>query len=209
MLPQLYLAAHCHKPNIFLLLPAPSLHVSLTPTPLYLRTLGSLQLERTEPDGQPTVIQRGGKPLVLLAWFVRRAGRGQEKATVARRFWPEVESSAARKSLRQALHTLRTLVGADAFRDDGDTIALRAGVVTLDLALAHDAMNTGAYERALELCTGRFLSRVESGFSDEILGWIATERVRLRNALLGLVRPIIEARVRTADFPGRWPSRGI
>jgi DNA-binding NtrC family response regulator len=34
------------------------------------------------------------------------------------------------------------------------------------------------------------------------LGWVATERARLRNALLGLVRPVIEARVRTADLAG-------
>lgn len=176
--------------------------MTLPPPRFSLRTLGSLHLERQDPDGSVAIVQRSGKPLVLLTWLARREGRAQEKTAVARRFWPEAELSAARKSLRQALHTLRLSIGAEAFRDEGETIALRAGVVGLDLTQVHDAAARGDYQAALALCGGRFLARVETGFGDAVVGWIVSERTRMRGVLLGLLRPIIEARVRTADLAG-------
>ena len=75
---------------------------------LTISLLGTVQVLR---DGRPITGQAYAKVLGLLAYLAVEADRPHARASLALLFWPEQSEEKARHSLRQALSTLRRMLG--------------------------------------------------------------------------------------------------
>jgi DNA-binding SARP family transcriptional activator len=106
---------------------------------MILREFGVLTLETD--DG--TVVQRGGKPLVLLLWLAHAGTRASTRDRLGELFWPDDPPANARKSLRQALSSLRRWLGATAIVTEGDLVRLQPASVTLEAHACREAMQSG------------------------------------------------------------------
>ncbi len=74
---------------------------------LQLRLFGSFQVEI---DGRPASNFRSDKVRALLAYLAMEPGRAHRRESLAVRFWPASDDSAARASLRMALSNLRQVL---------------------------------------------------------------------------------------------------
>jgi DNA-binding SARP family transcriptional activator/tetratricopeptide (TPR) repeat protein len=163
---------------------------------LTLQTLGGLVLRRGD-----TVLASGRKPLAVLAWLACR-GAAQERARLADVFWEGDDERRARQSLRQALLTLRGLLGPTALELDGEHVALRAGALEVDVLSFAGDVQAGRDALAAARWTGDFLSGLEEAGGEAWRAWLDAERQRLR-ALLGLA---CERRAHAARAQGDWPA---
>lgn len=138
--------------------------------------------------GSPAVAGRPGaedllsrpKRFAVLAWLACAQPTGfQRRDRAIGMFWPEHREAAARNALRQALHHLRGVLGADAIQTRGDDeVSVNPDVVHTDVAQFREAVAQGRLARALELYRGDLLD----GFhvrSDGFERWAAEERDRL------------------------------
>ena len=116
--------------------------------PFFLRLLGPPSL--ADADGQPVRL-RTKKQLALVARLAWESPRGLSRDYLVDFLWSSAEPRAARHSLAQALTALRKVVGDGALTCAGATVALRAGVVGLDV-------------RAPERLDGALLGRLFEGF---------------------------------------------
>src|SRR2546428_11164490 len=79
---------------------------------LKLRLLGALDLLDAGRDVSPVL--RRPKSLALLAYLAAARPRGfHRRGTPLALFWPDLDQAHARNSLRQAVHSLRQVVGAE------------------------------------------------------------------------------------------------
>lgn len=78
---------------------------------LEIRLFGPMEVH---VSGQPLPRLRSRKGLWLLALLALRAGRDVDRDWLAGVLWPEHREDAARRSLRQSLHDLRSALGPDA-----------------------------------------------------------------------------------------------
>ena len=145
-----------------------------------LLTLGRVRLlagaaTRSMPPGQP-------KRIALLAYLAVNAGRpGRRRDELLATFWPELGDEEARRALRQALHYLRRVLGADVLITEGDEVTIRDGALQCDAVTFEEMAAAGKPDEALALYAGDFLQ----GFyvpdvSSEFEEWVDRTRARLR-----------------------------
>lgn len=159
-----------------------------------LREFGVPWLEA--PDG--TVLQRGGKPLVLLLWLAHVAGRRYLREELAELFWPDDPPLNARKSLRQALTTLRRWVGPEALVSTGDWLWLAEGACPLDAPRFRQAVRAGDWAQACALMHGPWASGAEHAGGARLERWVFGER----RALLAEFEALAEREVNEALTAG-------
>lgn len=160
-----------------------------------LQTLGALSLAR---EGESLLSGRR-KLLTLLAYLVRREGRGIGRGELAALFWPEADESRGRQSLRQALVELRAVLG-DALEVSEREVRLLPGTVTLDASRFEQLVDDGELSEAVALWSGDFLQGTELTAGEELRAWIDGERLQLRRrrAWVG------DALIREAEARGAW-----
>src|SRR5881296_3721907 len=105
------------------------------------RLLGILHLTDAEGREVTSLLTRSRR-LALLAYLAAARPRGlHRRDTLLALFWPELDQEHARAALRQALHVLRTALGADVVVTRGDDDIglnvdhLRCDVVAFDEAV--------------------------------------------------------------------------
>ena len=86
---------------------------------LRLRLLGSRELERADQSDASAVFAQP-KRFALLAYMACRADRFHRRDTLLAVFWPELDTFAARRALRNSLYHLRLALGEDVFIARGD-----------------------------------------------------------------------------------------
>lgn len=161
-----------------------------------LTLLGRFDLR--SPDGP---IRMSSKKLAaLLAFLASRSTSTPSRDQLATLLWGSHFEEQARQNLRQALARLRRILGADAIVGIGDTISLRAGLVSCDAVVLETLIERGGAQslsRAVGLYRGLFLSDIaipEAAWTD----WLEGERRRFEtliiDALVGLARLEIEAK---------------
>ena len=165
-----------------------------------LRTLGGLALEQRGPDGTSVVVQRGGKPLALLAYLSVADGKRMRRAALADLLWGDESPESARGSLRQALHTLRRTVGEELFEGDRTQLALRDGVVDSDHTHFMDASAMGDAEEMLRWYRGPFCDELVVRGALALERWIESERTRLRRVMLTAAQRDCTARTARGDL---------
>ena len=148
-----------------------------------LRLLGSLDLTASEGrDLRPLLAQP--KRVAVLAYLAARpAAEFVRRDTLLGLFWPDQEQAAGRRSLRQALHLLRTHLGPDLLLARGDEeLAINPDRLAADVPefLAGVA---GRRAEALELYRGELLAGFFlNGGSVAFERWLEETRASLREA---------------------------
>ncbi|BDP44324.1 XRE family transcriptional regulator (plasmid) [Deinococcus aetherius] len=139
----------------------------------------------------------------------------QTRESLLALLWPDSSPAAARKNLRNALWSLRRLLGEDALKTRGDHLTLAqdlwvdarhfeaAGrLLRLDDGHGHPAPGEGgeaALEQVLELHTGPFLEGIPVPEEGEFDAWLRTQRDRLGHVYLeALTRAVQHAAARGA-----------
>lgn len=164
---------------------------------------------RLEP-GLPVTF-RTKKAQALLAYLVLQPGRVHRRESLAAVLWGEMPDEQARGSLRHALYELRKALAAapTALRTEGDTVAVDANVIDLDVAAFTRLLGEGtpeALEQAVTLYRGDLLAGLNVK-EEPWEAWLRDERERLREqAVDGLARLLahqrkagqLEAAIRTA-----------
>jgi DNA-binding SARP family transcriptional activator/tetratricopeptide (TPR) repeat protein len=148
--------------------------------PYRLRTLGELRLHG--PQGEVRSLRR--KERVLLAYLVRSAPAAVRRAELAALLWGERDEARARRGLRQALFSLRRVLG-DVLEVRAETVRADAGAVELDLAVLEDAVRLGDAAAALGRWGGDFLAGLDAEADGPLGSWIRGERTALRRLLDG------------------------
>ena len=147
-----------------------------------LRLFGPLQLSASDGrDLRPLLAQP--KRVAVLAYIAARPrGEFVRRDTLLGLLWPDLDQAAARRSLRQALHLLRTHLGPDVFVSRGDDdLAVNPDALNVDVQdfLAAAAQRRGDafdFYRG-DLLPGFFLS----GGSVEFERWLEDFRSALRD----------------------------
>jgi len=176
-----------------------------------LHLLGALELAASDGrDLHPLVAQP--KRLAVLAYLAARpAGEFVRRDTLLGVFWPELDQGAARRSLRQTLHVIRTHLGNDALNTRGDDdVAMNPGAVACDVPEFLAAVAEGRLDDASEayrgdLLAGFFLGGGPPPFEE----WLETERERLRALAGKSVWSLADAAERAGDRSGAagWARR--
>lgn len=164
-----------------------------------LRTLGGLVLEQRAADGSSTIVQRGGKPLALLAYLSVADGKRVRRAVLADLLWGDESPDSARGSLRQALHTLRRFVGEELFDGDRAQLTLREGIVESDHTYFVDASVAGDVEEMARWYRGPFCDELVIRGAIAFDRWVESERHRLRRIVLPAVQREVASRTAAGD----------
>jgi DNA-binding SARP family transcriptional activator len=179
--------------------PSPAVHavtrLEIAALPrLHLSLLGGL--EAGIGDRYPVAFATR-KSQALLAYLAIPPGRPHSRNSLATLLWGRIHDSQARNSLRQALFGLRKAlaeVAPPALRLEGDTVAMDASSVTVDVVRFERAVAEGTPEAlaaGAALYRGEFLHGLtidESPFDD----WLLIERERLHDLALGALARLIE-----------------
>jgi len=140
-----------------------------------LRLLGPFELvHRTKGH----VRVRPGRLRALLARLAFRPGRSRTRGDLAGLLWNGRPEHAARHSLNQALSELRRTTSQALFVQDGEHLALNAGVITCDIDQVRSLLREGSIDslnRAVELCRGPFLDGIDLSLP-EFDDWLRTAR---------------------------------
>lgn len=171
-----------------------------------LRTFGGLALESCAADGTVTEVQRGGKPLALLAYLCAADGKRVRRAVLADLLWGDESPESARGSLRQALHTLRRLVGEELFDGDRSQLTLRDGIVTADSVRLADASAAGDTQEMLRWYRGPYCEELVLRGASAFDHWVEAERDRLSRLVTAAVQRDVATRTAAGDVVGAAAS---
>jgi DNA-binding SARP family transcriptional activator len=170
---------------------------------IQLRTLGGLDL--SDPDGRGnlhTVLVQP-KRLALLVYLALADSQSfRRRDTLVTLFWPELDGSHARGSLRQALRFLRAELGPDVLISRGEEeIAVNHDALRCDAAEFDLACKGGDWDRAVELYRGDLLDGVFiSDISPAFEHWLENERGHLRRRAAAAVWSLVGAAERVGDL---------
>jgi DNA-binding SARP family transcriptional activator/TolB-like protein len=144
---------------------------------LYLRLLGGISVL---DEGVPvaTAMERR-RPAALLALIGAAGDRGISRDKAIGLLWPETESSRARHSLTQALYAIRRATGVDDVVHVAGQLRLNTDRIRCDVPELERAMETGDFERAVELYGGPFLDGFYIAGAAEFEQWASGQRTLL------------------------------
>jgi DNA-binding SARP family transcriptional activator/TolB-like protein len=148
------------------------------PVAVRLRLIG--QMEASIPNGE-SILPPGRKTRALLAIIALSAPRPMLRSRLAELLWSRRPEEQARASLRQEIHRLLevlTPAGKDVLAINRDSLALRPGVVWVDVEEVLRATTT--HPASLALLDGELLEELD-GVDPAFDGWLQTERERLRD----------------------------
>ena len=148
------------------------------PVAVRLRLIG--QMEASTPDGE-SILPPGRKTRALLAIIALSAPRPVLRSRLAELLWSRRPEEQARASLRQEIHRLLevlTPAGKEVLAINRDSLALRPGIVWVDVEEVLRATTT--HPASLALLDGELLEELD-GVDPAFDGWLQTERERLRD----------------------------
>jgi DNA-binding SARP family transcriptional activator len=158
-----------------------------------LRLLGGFEVTR---DGRPLSDRCRGKMRALLAYLAVESSRMHSRQALGALLWPEQDEDHARQSVRQALTSLRSVLGdrdgsASLFRVDRESIGLNPdGPHEIDVAALEPVAPTGCaaggvrsrascrrcHQVAAALYRGPFLAGMSAPDAPEFESWLECKR---------------------------------
>lgn len=149
--------------------------------------------------------------LALLAVLADAPSGSLSRDKLVAQLWPESDARHARNLLSQAVHALRSALGAEAVVSQGDELALDPARVTSDVQRFEAAIDAGAWLEAVELYAGPFL---DGFFLSEATGfeqWVESRRDQLRGAWLKALEELGTHAMSAGDARGgiEWLQRRI
>jgi TolB-like protein/DNA-binding SARP family transcriptional activator/Tfp pilus assembly protein PilF len=147
-----------------------------------LRTLGGVDLRSSE-SGQVLQLAAQPKRLALLVYLALGDSSGyRRRDSVVGFFWPELDTTHARGALRQALHSLRRILGDATIVSRGEEeIGVSRDLLRCDAVSFRECVEAARYDEALKLYRGDFLEGFfASDVASEFEQWIGDTRLELR-----------------------------
>lgn len=164
---------------------------------LRLKSFGGLSLTR---DGTP--VEGAGaqrRRLALLALLAAAGDRGVAREKILGLLWPESDLERARKSLAQAVYTLRRELGSEELIVGQTELRLGAEGLSSDLAEFRAALAAGRLAEAVGLYEGPFLDGVYIDGAPEFERWAETERSTLAHDYVVAVERLAREADRKAE----------
>ena len=169
-------------------------------------------LGHTEVEGPPETAKLHAQPklLLLLAYVAlapTRAFLSRDQLVGA--FWPDQDEERARSSLRTALYSLRSILGANVLLTRGDDVGVDTALLTCDALDFSAALKSDALARALELYRGPLLEGVLP-HTVELQHWLDEERERYRGGAADAAWKLAERYESSASdltSAARWARR--
>jgi TolB-like protein/DNA-binding SARP family transcriptional activator/Tfp pilus assembly protein PilF len=176
------------------------------------RLLGTLQLTDAERREVTSLLTRSRR-VALLAYLAAATPRGfHRRDTLLALFWPELDQEHARAALRQALHVVRSSLGADVVLTRGDEeIGLDFDRLWCDVVAFDRAVAAGRFGEALDCYQGHLLEAFFIPGAGEFERWLETERGRLREAASRAARNLVEQSETAGDLgaAAEWARRAV
>jgi DNA-binding SARP family transcriptional activator/tetratricopeptide (TPR) repeat protein len=144
---------------------------------LRLNTLGGI---RVLADGT-VVAGAAAQPrrLAVLALLARAGRAGVTREKILALLWPDEPEERARRSLNQAVYSLRRDLGSDDALLGSKDLRLNLDLIAVDVIEFDDAIQSGDVERAVGLYAGPFLDGFVVPRAPELERWIEGERASL------------------------------
>lgn len=96
-------------------------------------------------------------------------------------FWPEADSERARNTLRQAVHFIKQVCGADIFATrGGDEVGLVSGAISVDILALDQRAAEGRHDEVVALYRGEFMEGFVLRGAPAFDRWLQGERTRIR-----------------------------
>ena len=155
--------------------------------------LGTLHLTDAAGHEVKRLLTRSRR-LALLAYLAASAPRRfHRRDSLLALFWPELDQEHARAALRQALHVLRGALGGDVVVTRGDEeIGLDFTGLWCDVVAFDEAIAAGQLAAAVDCYKGDLLDGFFISGAGDFERWLERERARLREAVSGAARTLIE-----------------
>jgi len=160
---------------------------------LFLRTFGGLTLVDADSDGAQLTV--GSSRIAILAVLAAAGDRGISRDRLLAIFWPESNERRARGALKQAVYSLRQILGEAELILGTNVLRLNPERVTADVIEFGRALEAGDPARAASLYHGPFLDGFFLRNGMEFDEWVERERARLHGAFIHS----LEAMCRSAD----------
>ncbi len=157
-----------------------------------LRLIGQMEAWTLNSE---SVLPPGRKTRALLAIVALSSPRPVLRSRLAELLWSRRPEEQARASLRQEIHRLLevlTPVGQDVLSINRDSLALRPGVVWVDVEEVLRATTT--HPASLALLDSELLEELD-GVDPAFDGWLQTERERLRDRARSVAEALLQGQV--------------
>ena len=159
------------------------------------RTLGSPSLTVDGAAPPPELLWR--KNLALLLYLARSPRRSRSREHLIGLLWADKPETAARHSLREAVHVLRRSAGEAAIEVAGETVRLAEDATDLDVDHLAGLAAAGDWAGAATLIEGEFLEGFSVPEAPAFDDWLAAERGEWRrrsvDVLLTLAQELARA----------------
>ncbi len=171
-----------------------------------LRLLGAADVRGA--DGQElSAVLRQPKRLALLAYLAAAAPyRLHRRDALLALFWPELDTTHARRALRRALYFLRRAIGSGAIVTRGDDVGTPPAEVWCDVAAFRADLQADRRSDALALYEGDLLEGFFVPSAPDFERWLEEERSVLRTKATTAACLLAEEAERSNDANGvvRW-----
>jgi DNA-binding SARP family transcriptional activator/DNA-binding transcriptional ArsR family regulator len=138
-----------------------------------LRVLGGFALESAPGDSVGPLPQRRAE--AVLAFLAVAGDRGCRRDRLIALLWPDSDDARGRHSLRDALHAIRQVLGADAISSAGEDLRLSSDVES-DVQSFERALAASQFTAAVALYRGPLLDGFHLDRAAEFERWIDSER---------------------------------
>lgn len=176
---------------------------------LRLQLLGTLDLLDAGRD--VAALLRRPKSIALLSYLATARPRGfHRRDSLLALFWPELDQSHARNALRQAVHSLREVVGADAVIGRGEEeLGVDRQHLWCDVVQFEQELDAGNPRAAVPLYRGELLRGFHVSGVNDLEHWLDQERKYLTKRALTATLDLSKQDEKSGDFPGAlaWARR--
>ncbi len=142
------------------------------------RTLGPVEVSVDGAGAPPELLWR--KHLALLLYLARSPRRTRTREHLVGVLWGDRPETAARHSLREAVHVLRRAAGEESVDASGEQVRLAEGAVEMDVDRLDALAAQGDWAGASALVGGEFLEGFGVPGAQEFEDWLGSERALWR-----------------------------